>query len=152
MRKTVLVVAAACFVLVGLASSAFAAKCDFHSWPRRHCKKPDKVIMEGIYFKTGSAKIMSQSYPVLNENVEKLKKVENLPIIVVGYTDNQGGTSANLRLSQARANSVRDYFINHGIEASRVSAVGRGETNPVADNSTTEGRAMNRRIEIEFGD
>jgi len=152
MRKTVLVIAAACFVLVGLASTAMAAKCEFHSWPRKHCPKPDKVVLDGIYFKSGSAKIMPKSYPVLDENVEKLKKVEKLPIIVVGYTDNQGGTTANERLSLARANSVRKYFISHGIDASRVSALGRGESNPIADNSTSEGRAMNRRIEIEFGD
>lgn len=152
MRRAILIVAAACFVLVGLASTAMAAKCDYHSWPRRGCKKPAKVVLDGIYFKSGSAKIMPQSYPVLNENVEKLKKVKKLPIIVVGYTDNQGGTRANERLSQARANSVRDYFISRGIESARISAIGRGESNPIADNSTSAGRAQNRRIEIEFGD
>jgi OOP family OmpA-OmpF porin len=152
MRRLILVAVAVCFVIVGFASVASADKCDFHQWPRRGCKKPKKVVLDGIYFKSGSAKIMPQSYPVLDDNVAKLQKVKKLPIIVVGYTDNQGGTRANERLSLARANSVRDYFIEHGISASRVSAIGRGESNPVADNSTRAGRAQNRRIEIEFGD
>jgi OOP family OmpA-OmpF porin len=151
MRRTILMVAVACFLLTGLASTAMAAKCDYHSWPRRGCKKPAKVVLDGIYFASGSAKIMPKSYPVLNDNVEKLKKVKKLPIIVVGYTDNQGGTQANERLSLARANSVKGYFISHGIDASRLSAVGRGESNPIDDNSTRSGRARNRRIEIEFG-
>ncbi len=151
MRRLVLVVAAVCFVLVGLASTAIADKCDYHSWPRRHCKKPAKVVLDGIYFASGSAKIMPKSYPVLEENAKKLKKVKKLPIIVVGYTDNQGGTKANERLSLARANSVRDYFVDHGVKDSRISAVGRGEANPIDDNSTRQGRAKNRRIEIEFG-
>ena len=152
MRRLILVVAVACFVLVGLASTVMADKCEFHSWPRKHCKKPNKVILDGIYFASGSAKIMKKSYPVLSENVEKLKKVKKLPIIVVGYTDNRCGTKANERLSLARANSVKEYFITHGLDVSRVSAIGMGESNPVADNSTRNGRAQNRRIEIEFGD
>ena len=151
MRRTILMVAAACFLLAGLASTAIADKCDYHSWPRRGCKKPAKVVLDGIYFASGSAKIMPKSYPVLDENVEKLKKVKKLPIIVVGYTDNQGGTKANERLSLARANSVRTYFVSHGIDSSRLFAIGRGETNPIDDNATKAGRARNRRIEIEFG-
>ena len=71
--------------------------------------------------------------------------------IVVGYTDDRGGAKANERLSLARADSVRNYFVSQGISPSRISAVGRGEANPVADNSTRDGRAKNRRIEIEFG-
>lgn len=152
MRRLILVMVAVCFVLVGFASAASAAPCDFHSWPRKKCKKPANVVLDGIYFASGSAKIMPKSYPVLEENARKLKKVRKLPIIVVGYTDSHGGTKANERLSLARANSVREYFVDHGVKSSRISAVGRGESNPIAENSTRTGRAKNRRIEIEFGD
>jgi outer membrane protein OmpA-like peptidoglycan-associated protein len=67
---------------------------------------------------------------------------------VEGHTDSKGSDAYNIKLSQRRANAVRDYLIAHGVEADRLVAVGYGETRPVADNGTAEGRARNRRVEF----
>ncbi len=66
---------------------------------------------------------------------------------IAGHTDGVGDPEENQRLSEARAEAVRDYLVSHGIDASRVEAVGYGDTQPVASNDTDEGRAQNRRIE-----
>jgi OOP family OmpA-OmpF porin len=72
----------------------------------------------------------------------------NLKIEVNGYTDALGSESGNLKLSQKRAKSVRDYLTSKGVAIDRIKAQGFGEQNPVADNGTPEGRQKNRRIEI----
>ncbi|MGB8437288.1 MAG: OmpA family protein [Burkholderiales bacterium] len=68
---------------------------------------------------------------------------------VVGYTDNTGTADHNLKLSQQRAEAVRDYLVSIGVDAKKLEASGAGDANPVADNSTKEGQAKNRRVEIE---
>ncbi len=68
------------------------------------------------------------------------------PITITGHTDSQGSPEANLRLSEARANSVADYFVEQGISRDRIIIVGKGETEPIASNDTEEGRAQNRRV------
>ena len=69
---------------------------------------------------------------------------------IEGYTDNVGNPGFNRLLSEHRANAVRDYLIEHGIESARLVAVGRGTENPVASNNTPQGRALNRRIEFHL--
>jgi OOP family OmpA-OmpF porin len=68
---------------------------------------------------------------------------------IVGYTDNTGTAEHNSKLSQQRAEVVRDYLVSIGVDPKKVEAVGAGDANPVADNSTKEGQAKNRRVEIE---
>jgi len=85
---------------------------------------------------------------VLDAGVEVLKENPGTSIQVAGYTDSVGTDAYNQGLSERRANAVLDYFVSHGIEASRLTAVGYGESNPVADNSTADGRAQNRRVEL----
>lgn len=71
-------------------------------------------------------------------------------IVVEGHTDSEGEAAHNLSLSQKRADAVREHLVAQGIDATKIRAVGKGEREPIADNDTPEGRAQNRRIEIEF--
>jgi len=69
---------------------------------------------------------------------------------VEGHTDNVGDDASNFTLSQKRSEAVREYVISKGIDESRISARGYGETKPIADNKTPEGRALNRRVEVKL--
>ena len=85
----------------------------------------------------------------LDEVIAKISSISVEVIIAVGHSDSTGSVAAQQRLSQARANAVRDYFISTGVEANRVYAEGKGATQPVADNATAAGRARNNRVELE---
>lgn len=85
----------------------------------------------------------------LDDLVSKLAGVNLEVIIVVGHTDNVGAAAANQRLSLQRAEAVKKYLVSKGIEPNRIYTEGKGPTQPVADNRTAEGRAKNRRVEIE---
>ncbi|GEM_PF-1802550 len=106
------------------------------------------VIKQKIYFETGKAIIRPESFPVLDEIAQVLKDNPGLRIRIEGHTDSVGPASYNLRLSQKRANAVRNYLISKGIDPSRLEAVGYGESRPIAPNTTPEGRAKNRRVEF----
>ena len=79
-----------------------------------------------------------------------LKENKGYDLIIYGYTDNVGKDLANQKLSQDRANAVKEVLSRYGIDSSKITAIGKGEANPVADNNTKEGRAQNRRIEVEL--
>ena len=104
--------------------------------------------IKGIYFPSNSAKILPKSFPVLTEAVAAMQRYQTLRIQVEGHTDDTGADDANQKLSEQRAESVRQYLVEKGIAAERVTSVGYGETRPVGDNKTKEGRAQNRRIEF----
>lgn len=126
--------------------------------PQPEVKKPTVFegkknwVLKGVKFATNSSKIDKSSFAILDEAVQVLKDNPNLKIEVQGYTDNVGKDEANQKLSEARAQSVKDYFVSKGIASSRLTAVGYGSANPVADNSTPAGRAENRRIELKVID
>jgi outer membrane protein OmpA-like peptidoglycan-associated protein len=90
--------------------------------------------------------------PQSNVELDKLTKLmfvnPTLRIEVGGHTDNAGSDADNLKLSDQRANAVRDFLVKKGIEAARITAKGYGETQPMATNDTEEGRALNRRTEV----
>ncbi len=79
-----------------------------------------------------------------------LKENKGYDVIIYGYTDSLGDAEANKKLSQNRANSVKEVLVRYGISETRLTAIGKGELNPVGDNATKEGRAQNRRIEVEL--
>ncbi|TXD37105.1 OmpA family protein [Lujinxingia vulgaris] len=108
-------------------------------------------ISEIVYFATGSAQIEERSYELLNQVAQVLENNPQVEMVrIEGHTDNVGRASSNLRLSQDRATSVREYLIGRGIDAERLRAEGIGQERPIADNSTDTGRARNRRVEFHI--
>jgi outer membrane protein OmpA-like peptidoglycan-associated protein len=114
-------------------------------------KEEEEVInkvFNNLEFETAKATIRATSYASLNELSELLKKKPNFKLLIDGHTDNVGGASYNMKLSQARANSVKNYLVEKGIDASRITAKGYGMTKPIASNKTAAGRQKNRRVEF----
>ena len=105
------------------------------------------LVLDGILFDSGAATIQAESHARLDRVVEYLTHMTSVRIQVSGHTDNVGNPQRNQRLSEQRAQAVRDYLISHGIDGGRVEAVGFGDQLPVASNDTEEGRQRNRRIE-----
>jgi OmpA-OmpF porin, OOP family len=85
----------------------------------------------------------------LDELALILKKYEMANLVIEGYTDSKGEDAYNMTLSQKRTESVKTYLMGKGLMESRLTATGFGETNPIADNKTTLGRAKNRRVELK---
>ena len=103
-----------------------------------------------LQFEPAKADLKTVSYTHLKNLVEIMKRKKDLKIRIDGHTDSDGEESANQILSQKRAESVKNYLINQGIDANRMVAKGFGESNPVADNATPQGKAQNRRTEIRI--
>ena len=96
------------------------------------------------------AEVKSGSYDDIRNLADFMKEYGQTSTVVEGHTDSVGTDAYNQRLSERRANAVRDVLVNqHGLDSSRIEAVGYGESRPVADNATEEGRAINRRVEAE---
>ena len=106
------------------------------------------TLSGGVLFATGQATILPGAQAQLNQVAEALKTQAEHHFTVEGHTDNQGTDAINHELSSRRANAVRDYLVVRGVAAAVITAQGFGSSRPVADNKTTEGRAMNRRVEI----
>ena len=106
----------------------------------------DGQISLHINFDTGKATIRPDSQPIIDQIVSTMKANAGLQLSVEGYTDNVGTPQANKTLSLARAQAVVTAVSGAGVNASRMTAVGHGQDNPVADNSTDDGRAQNRRV------
>jgi OOP family OmpA-OmpF porin len=107
------------------------------------------LVLEGVSFKTGSAELTPESITVLARVANSLTKNPDVIIEVRGHTDAQGATEANRDLSQRRAIAVREVLIQMGVPSTHITAVGFGEDQPIADNATAEGRAKNRRVELQ---
>ncbi len=101
------------------------------------------------FFDTGKSVLKPDAQAKLTDLVDKTKGVNLEVIIAVGHTDSTGNAALNQRLSVARAESVKKFLISKGVEANRVYTEGKGFSQPVADNKTAEGRAKNRRVEVE---
>lgn len=108
-----------------------------------------RVALYGITFDTDSAEIRAESAATLAEMAAFLSAAPDLEVVIVGHTDNEGSLEYNLGLSHRRAEAVRDALArDHGIAAERMHYAGAGFLAPVAPNTTEEGRALNRRVEI----
>lgn len=101
-------------------------------------------------FKSGSAVLNGGFYAPLNSIAVIMNKYPETKIQVSGYTDNTGNPNSNLNLSLQRAQSVANYLSAQGVSPSRISSIGYGDRNPVASNATSEGKALNRRVEIKI--
>lgn len=86
----------------------------------------------------------------IDEAIVKMKKVDVEMVIATGHTDSVGTDAYNQKLSERRATTVKEYMVSQGIPAAKITTLGKGETQPVATNKTAEGRAKNRRVDIEF--
>lgn len=112
------------------------------------CEVEAVIELQGVHFDFDKSTLKPEARVILDEAAELLAKHERVVVEVAGHTDSVGTDQYNQGLSERRANAVRDYLINKGIRASRLSAVGYGEARPVASNDTDAGRAENRRVEL----
>lgn len=108
-----------------------------------------QFVLENLLFETNSAIIKESSYAILDKLIEYLEYEEENSFEISGYTDDVGSEKSNQLLSENRAIAVVNYLVERGIAPERLIAKGYGELNPIADNSTEEGRAKNRRTEIK---
>jgi len=105
-------------------------------------------IPSNVSFDTGKAVLKPELLPVLDSVARALAQHPELRAKAIGYTDSTGSDAVNQPLSQRRAGAVTQYLAGQGVAAARLSAEGRGAANPVGDNNTAEGRALNRRVEL----
>ena len=106
------------------------------------------VTLQGVNFVTAKADLLPESSGALDKVAESLVNNPDVKIAVEGYTDNRGSAAVNRRLSQARADAVRNYLISKGVPAENITAKGFGPLKPVASNAAEAGRAQNRRVEL----
>ncbi len=110
-----------------------------------------RLVMPGnITFRTDSADINAGFYATLNSVAKVLNKYDNSTVMVLGYTDNTGSAEYNQTLSVKRANAVAAYLQGQGVKSSRFEIMGMGPSNPIASNTTADGRQQNRRVEIKI--
>lgn len=107
------------------------------------------IVLEGVTFATGSARLAGTSSQILDRVAESLVANPEITLEVQGHTDNTGSLAGNNRISQLRANTVRTYLISKGVAANRLTAKGYGPTQPKAPNTTPAGRTENRRVELK---
>jgi outer membrane protein OmpA-like peptidoglycan-associated protein len=113
--------------------------------------KKDRIeIKQQVHFATKKFKILPDSYGLLDQVVQVLKDYPKMKVRVEGHTDNVGGETFNLKLSQQRADAVRDYLVKKGVDEDRLESMGFGLTKPIAANKTEKGRAQNRRTEFHI--
>ena len=108
-----------------------------------------RIVLRGVQFDVDKADIRMEAAVILDEAANQLSQVAGARVSVDGHTDSSGGDAYNQTLSERRAASVREYLVNKGVDASRLSSNGYGEAQPVADNATAEGRQLNRRVELK---
>ncbi len=112
------------------------------------CAASQSLVLKDVHFAFGKAVLRPDSKTVLNEVAKTIVASPGFKIEIAGYTDSIGSEKANLKLSDARANSVRAYLLSQSVPSNTITAKGYGKTNPVADNKTDDGRAQNRRVEM----
>ncbi len=112
----------------------------------------EKIILRGVEFDFDKSDIKPEYEPILDDAVSQLKKWvwPDYKLVINGHTDSVGKPEYNMKLSERRAKAILDYFAAKGIPSSKMTAVGHGQKDPIADNSTDEGRALNRRVELDM--
>ena len=107
-----------------------------------------KIVLRGVNFDFNKATLQPAGKPILDEAAKILKDNPDVKVQVQGYCDSIGSVPYNLKLSDRRAATVKDYLVAQGVSASRLTTKGFGKSNPVATNDTADGRAQNRRVEL----
>jgi outer membrane protein OmpA-like peptidoglycan-associated protein len=121
--------------------------------PRAAEPEPTRIILRGVNFDYDKSNIKSEFAPILDEAAQTLKDNPDINVRISGHTDSIGSDEYNQRLSERRAQAVKQYLVSKGIASSRLSTEGRGEREPIAQNTKNgrdnpDGRAMNRRAEL----
>jgi len=116
--------------------------------------KCDKIVINSVQFDFDKAVIKPEYYPILDEAAAELQKpaCAQKQVTIEGYTCNMGPEAYNAKLSQRRADAAKQYLVDKGLAAERFTAVGNGEANPIAENTTKKGRMMNRRVEFKVAE
>jgi len=110
---------------------------------------PPDYNFANIQFEFNSGILKTQSYPLMDRAVAEIKKDPSVKFVLNGNASAEGTPQHNMSLSVERANAVKTYLVNSGVNADNLRTVGNGESKPVADNTTEAGRALNRRVEIK---
>ena len=113
-------------------------------------KKGNKIVLKHVLFVQSKAELLPESYVELDRLVATLNQNPNVTIEVSGHTDNQGNRDLNLKLSEERANKVKDYLVSRGIDPKRIDVIGYGPDKPISPNDTEVHRRLNRRVEFEI--
>jgi outer membrane protein OmpA-like peptidoglycan-associated protein len=117
-------------------------------------KKEDKEVLEfamqAVQFEHNSSVLRPESFVILNQVAEIMSRYPDYRVEIAGHTDNTGGSEYNQKLSENRAKSCFDYLADRGVNRSRMSYTGYGETKPIASNDTLTGRQLNRRVEFNL--
>ena len=109
-----------------------------------------RLAAKGIFFESGRGVIKAASFTNLNKLASIMNSYEEANVMIEGHTDSQGEDADNLILSQQRADAVKRYLSSHGVSDSRMTAKGYGESKPIADNESAEGRGLNRRVDFKL--
>jgi outer membrane protein OmpA-like peptidoglycan-associated protein len=136
-----------CRTAAGLAMLAEARKL---AQEAEVCGPKEIIVLKGVNFAFNSAELTPKSKGILDQWVARIKGDKTIRVEVAGHTDYIGSDAYNQKLSERRAKSVVDYFVSQGVPADRLKAVGYGKTKPIASNKTEEGRAENRRVELQI--
>lgn len=119
--------------------------------PKKVEVKPSTVtVLDGVYFPSGSDRLDAASKASLRVVANKLMQHPDMHMKIIGYTDNSGARDLNIHLSRIRAYAVMNYLVEQGVGADNISADGEGASYPIADNSTSQGRSLNRRVELHM--
>jgi len=110
---------------------------------------PEQAVLP-VHFDAGASTLLDVHIKNVKEFADFVKKHKEYQIIIYNYTDNQGETSANKILSQKRANAIKEALMRNGVSPTKLTAIGRGDENPRADNTNLEGRKENNRTEVEI--
>ncbi len=113
------------------------------------CATGDSIVLRGVNFQTDKARLTPNAKSILDTVADELTAHPDIKVELSGHTDSRGSDSHNQKLSDARAKSVVEYLESKSIDASRMTAVGYGESKPIADNDTDAGRELNRRVELK---
>ena len=111
--------------------------------------KQEKIVLRGVHFDFNKATIRPDAQPILDQAASILRGHPEVHVAVEGHTDAIGSDAYNLKLSQRRAAAVKQYLVDHGVGAARLTSEGFGKRRPVASNATDDGRAQNRRVELQ---
>ncbi len=113
--------------------------------------KPMRTVTleSDAFFDVNKASFRNAAQPELEKAAERVRRVTSIEAVqIVGHTDSTGSSAYNQKLSEQRAATVKDFLVKNGIQPSKITILGKGETSPIADNATKDGRAKNRRVEV----